>query len=189
MNVYSDVLDGSEFNSIFAIKEQLAMQQVSEFADREQFIGCRLGDEEFLLTISTINEIIMPPQITWVPNGPNYVEGVFNLRGSILPVLNLRKMLGMQPGQMSMGTRIIVVQSEDIGIKVGLLVDGITFVIALLPEDIEKQSLPNAAGGHDLISGIAKQSRGIHGIIDISKIMLAAAEGRDLKASEGEAAA
>ena len=70
---------GSVKDSIFAIHGDLDGEKLSEFQEREQFIGLSIGTEEFLLPIAVVREIIMLPPITFVPNAPEYVEGVINL--------------------------------------------------------------------------------------------------------------
>lgn len=175
-----------EYNGLFAIRRSLDGEQAAEFVDKEQFIGIKIGKEEFLLTISVVNEIIMLPTITYVPNCPKFIEGVVNLRGTILPVINIRKMMGLPKGEVTSTTRIIICKDESVNFKVGLLVDAITFVVALLPDEIVKQSLPAGTADADLISGISKNGSKVVGIVDLSKILTAAADGKGLSDDETE---
>ena len=175
-----------EYNGLFAIRKSLDGEQSAEFVDKEQFIGIRIAKEEFLLTISVVNEIIMLPTITYLPNCPKFVEGVVNLRGTILPVINLRKMMGLPKGEVTSTTRIIICKDESVNFKVGLLVDAITFVVALLPDEIVKQSLPAGNAGADLISGIGKNGNKVMGIVDLGKILGVAADGKGLSEDETE---
>lgn len=185
MNAWGAEQEG-EYNGLFAIRKSLDGEQSAEFVDKEQFIGIKVGKEEFLLTISVVNEIIMLPTITYVPNSPQYVEGVVNLRGTILPVINLRKMMGLSKGDVTSTTRIIICKDDSVNFKVGLLVDAITFVVSLLPDEIVKQSLPAGTADVDLISGVSKNGSKVVGIVELTKILTAAADGKSLSDEELE---
>ena len=178
-DVWGGQNDG-DYNGLFAIRKSLDGEQSAEFVDKEQFIGIKIGREEFLLTIGVVNEIIMLPHITWVPNGAPFIEGVINLRGTILPVVNVRKMMRVERGEVSSSNRVIICKSESNDVRIGILVDAITFVVALLPDEIVKQSLPSHAGDSDLLSGIGKNGTKVAGIIDMDKIIMAAANGKSL---------
>jgi chemotaxis signal transduction protein len=101
-----------EYNGLFAIRKSLDGEQSAEFVDKEQFIGIKIGREEFLLTIGVVNEIIMLPHITWVPNSAQFVEGVINLRGTILPVVNVRKIMRVPRGEVSSSNRVIICKAS-----------------------------------------------------------------------------
>ena len=189
MDPWGNELEDSSggYNGLFAIRKSLDGEQSAEFVDKMQFIGIRIAGEEFLLSIDYINEIIMLPNITYVPNSAKYVEGVINLRGTILPVINVRKMMGMKRGEPSAATRIIICKDERLNIKVGLLVDSITFVVALLPDEIDASAPPSAASGHELLNGVSKHGSGVSGVLDLDKILTIAAEGKALGSEdEGE---
>jgi purine-binding chemotaxis protein CheW len=175
------------YAGLFAIKKSLDGDHSNEFIDRKQFIGTKVAGEEFLLSIDAINEIIMLTPITFVPNSAKYIEGVINLRGTILPVVNLRKMMGMTRGEPTAATRIIICKEETHNIRVGLLVDHITFVVALLPDSVDIASPPLSASGHDLLSGVSKEGNMIQGVLDLVKILTIAAEGNALNANEAGA--
>jgi purine-binding chemotaxis protein CheW len=175
------------YSGLFAIRKSLDGEQSTEFVDKMQFIGIKIGGEEFLMSIDNINEIIMLLNITYVPNGPQFIEGVVNLRGTILPVINLRKMMGMKKGDPTAATRIIICKDETLNIKLGLLVDSITFVMALLPDEIDTSSPPTAPSGHDLLNGVSKHGSGVCGVLDLQKIMTIATDGKALEAEDNSA--
>ena len=158
-------------DSLFAIKGDLdGTDDKQDFTDIRQFIGLLIGKEEFLLPIEFMNEIIMVPQITYVPSAPRFIEGVINLRGKILPAINLRQIIGLDtvlPGPQS---RIIICHSEDI--MIGLIVDGITYVVSLNPDQVQNQSVSNKRTGSEVISGISKRGDQVNGIIDIGKVVV-----------------
>ena len=81
--------------------------------DKElQVVGFRIGRETFGLPISIVREIVRVPEITSVPNAPDYIEGVINLRGRIIPIVDLRKRFGDKAFEPSKKNRIVVVELE-----------------------------------------------------------------------------
>ena len=161
---------------IFAIRGNLDGETEEEYTEKEQFIGLKIDEEEFYLPIAIVNEIVMLIPITFVPQSGRLVEGVVNLRGTILPAINLRKMMGIGKGEVTQATRIIIVRHNDM--IIGLIVDAITYVRSLYPSEIEVQTLPGKSMGADLISRISKSGDAITGILDIVKIIINAADGK-----------
>ena len=120
----------------------------------EQLVTFSLGEEEFGVDIMKVQEIIRIPPITQVPNAPAYVEGVINLRGNIIPVVNLRKRFCMPSGEETDLSRIVVLQFD--GKVFGVRVDGVTEVLRLDSNSIEPP--PPVALGMDAhyIRGVGK---------------------------------
>lgn len=100
-----------------------------------QLVGFKLGDEEFGIDIMKVQEIIKVPEITRVPQAPDFVEGVVNLRGDVLPVINSRKRFGLDEVEKEDSTRIMVVNLA--GASTGLVVDSVSEVLRLEKEQIE----------------------------------------------------
>jgi purine-binding chemotaxis protein CheW len=119
-----------------------------------QVVGFRIGRETFGLPISVVREIVRVPEITSVPNLPDYVEGVINLRGRIIPVLDLRKRFGQKTIESDRKNRIVVVEFENRGI--GLLVHSASEVLKVAPSDIEAPQNVLQEGESSYISGVAK---------------------------------
>lgn len=173
--------------SIFAIKADLnAERKEVQFVEREQFIGLLINAEQFLLPMSVVSEIMMLPHITYLPQAPKYIEGVINLRGTILPAINLRKMLGMERSQPTLACRIIICRHLDV--IFGILVDGITSVEALLPVEIEDNPMTGKLQGIDMLGRLSKKNEMVRGIFDIVKL-LEIIGGEKLTSTEGEVAA
>ncbi len=172
-------------NSMFAVRGDLGGAPEAEFVQLKQFIGLLINSEEFLLPIEVTNEIIMMPQLTHVPRAPNYIEGVINLRGIILPAINLRKMLGVPEAHFHSQCRIIIARCDTV--TVGLIVDGITYVVALSQDQLQNQSLHSKGTGSELISMISKRGNQVNGVLDIAKIL--AATGINFNQEEEEEAA
>ena len=115
----------------------------------EQLVVLRLGDEDYGVEITHVREIIRMQNITEVPQAPAGVEGIINLRGSVIPVVDLRQRFGMAITDSSPETRIVVVDAEDQ--TVGLVVDAVTEVITVGTSSIEPVgNLAAAAASSDL---------------------------------------
>ena len=119
-----------------------------------QIVVCELADERYGLDIDKVYEIIRYQPITAVPRSPAFVEGVINLRGRIIPVVDLRDRFGMESAEATKATRIVV--AETGGTRVGFVVDGVTEVLMVPTESIEPT--PEVAAGIDAayLKGIAK---------------------------------
>jgi purine-binding chemotaxis protein CheW len=138
--------------------------------DKElQVVGFRIGRETFGLPIATVREIVRVPEITSVPNAPDYIEGVINLRGRIIPVVDLRKRFGEQPGQANKRNRIVVVEMERRSI--GLLVHSASEVLKIPPSEIEAPQNVFPEGELSYITGVAKLKGRLVILLDLSRVL------------------
>ncbi|HKS68572.1 MAG TPA: chemotaxis protein CheW [Candidatus Acidoferrales bacterium] len=119
-----------------------------------QLVGFRIGSETFGLPIAAVREIVRVPEITSVPSVPDYVEGVINLRGRIIPVIDLRKRFGEKSVQSDRKNRIVVVELENRSI--GLLVHSASEVLRIPPSEIEAPQNVFQEGESSYVSGVAK---------------------------------
>lgn len=103
--------------------------------DEQQFVAFRLGTEEYGVSILQIQEIKRMTEVTRVPHTPAYVKGVINLRGSILPVIDLKTRLNFASGDYTDEARIIIVKLEEN--SVGMIVDAVSEVLWLPADQIE----------------------------------------------------
>lgn len=135
----------------------------------EQLVTFSLGEEEFGVDIMKVQEIIRIPPITQVPNAPAYVEGVINLRGNIIPVVNLRKRFCMPSGEETDLSRIVVLQFD--GKVFGVRVDGVTEVLRLDSNSIEPP--PPVALGMDAhyIRGVGKIGERLLILLNLDRLM------------------
>jgi len=136
-----------------------------------QVVGFRIGRETFGLPISVVREIVRVPEITSVPNVPDYVEGVINLRGRIIPVLDLRKRFGEKSVQSDRKNRIVVVEFENRGI--GLLVHSASEVLKVPPSEIEAPQNVFQDGESSYISGVAKLKGRLVILLHLSRLLQA----------------
>lgn len=135
-----------------------------------QLVSFKLGDEEFGVDILSVQEINRMMQITRVPNSPNSVEGVINLRGRVIPVIDLRIKLNMNKIDYSSDTRIIVVEIKNQ--TVGFIVDSVKEVLRI-PENIT-ESPPEMVSGinSQYITAVGKLEDRLLILLDLEKVLL-----------------
>jgi purine-binding chemotaxis protein CheW len=134
-----------------------------------QLVTFRLGNEEFSLDILRVQEIIRHMELTRVPRTPDFVDGVINLRGRVIPVLDLRKRFGLPSDERTNETRIIVV---DVDSKtVGLKVDAVSEVLRLPAETVEPAPAIVTGAESDYIKGVGKLDGRLLILLDVEKIL------------------
>jgi len=138
--------------------------------DKElQVVGFRIGRETFGLPISMVREIVRVPEITTVPNAPDYIEGVINLRGRIIPVVDLRKRFGVKSAEPNKKTRIVVV---ELGARaIGLIVNSASEVLRIPPSEIEEPHTVFQEGELDFITGVGKLNGRLVILLDLDRIL------------------
>lgn len=134
-----------------------------------QIVGFRIGRETFGLPIAIVREIVRVPEITSVPNAPEYIEGVINLRGRIIPVVDLRKRFGEKVIEPSKKNRIVVVEMETRAI--GLIVNSASEVLKIPPSEIEAPHTVFQEGELNYITGVGKLRGRLVMLLDLSKIL------------------
>ncbi|WNC13152.1 chemotaxis protein CheW [Brevibacillus brevis] len=133
-----------------------------------QSILFKMGNEFYGLSISLVREIIKPLPITRFPKSPPYVEGVVDLRGRILPIINLRKMFGLEPVAETDDTRFVDLQLE--GLDVGIIVESVSEVMNI-PERLIEAAPPIVAGVEGkYLQGIARLDDKLIMLLDVNEI-------------------
>jgi purine-binding chemotaxis protein CheW len=132
-------------------------------------VGFRVGRETFGVPIGLVHEIVRVPEITAVPDSPGYVEGVINLRGKIISVVDLRKRFGEQEIAAHKKNRILVTEVE--GKMVGLIVDAASEVIKIPEHEIELPPSVFEEGELNYVTGVGKLHGRLVILIDLSKIL------------------
>jgi purine-binding chemotaxis protein CheW len=131
-----------------------------------------LAEENYGLEILKVREIIQMVSITAVPRTPDYVEGVINLRGKVIPVVDLRRKLGMADGEHTQQTCIIVV---DIGgLEMGTIVDRVSEVLDITADQIEDAPSFGAAVNTNFILGMGKAGDRVITLLDIGEVLTGA---------------
>ena len=98
-----------------------------------QIVAFKLEEEEFAINIHHVREVLKMTQVTPLPQSAYFIEGVINLRGEVMPVIDLRKRFELDVGERGEDTRIIIVEIQEN--KVGLIVDSVTEVLVFLPRN------------------------------------------------------
>jgi purine-binding chemotaxis protein CheW len=134
-----------------------------------QVVGFRIGNETFGVRIGAVREIVRVPEITAVPSAPDTIEGVINLRGKIIPVMDLRKRFGQSNVQPDKKNRILVVELE--GKLVGLIVNAASEVLKISPSEIEPPGNVFAEGESSYVTGVGKLKGRLIILLDIAKLL------------------
>jgi purine-binding chemotaxis protein CheW len=115
--------------------QSLAHEPRQSHEELLQLVGFRVGGEEFGIDILRVQEIIRAQQLTRVPNSPEFMEGVMNLRGKIIPVIALRKRFGLEEAPPDKQNRIVVVEIQ--GTVLGFIVDTVSEVLRIPADTVE----------------------------------------------------
>jgi purine-binding chemotaxis protein CheW len=134
-----------------------------------QIVGFRIGNETYGVRIGSVREIVRVPEITSVPSAPETVEGVINLRGKIIPVMDLRKRFGKTDIQPDRKNRILVVELENK--LVGLIVNAASEVLKISPAEIEPPGNVFAEGESSYVTGVGKLKGRLIILLDINKLL------------------
>ena len=134
-----------------------------------QIVGFRIGSETYGVRIGSVREIVRVPEITSVPNAPDLVEGVINLRGKIVPVMDLRKRFGTATPQPDKKNRILVVELENK--LVGLIVSAASEVLKIPPSEIEPPGSVFAEGESNYVTGVGKLKGRLIILLDIARLL------------------
>lgn len=137
-----------------------------------QLVIFSVGKELYGINIGSVQEIMRVPDVTEVPDAPAFLEGVINLRGKVIPVINLRKRLRMQGKEKTKSTRVLVTENEGgkAGL-VGLLVDSVSEVRKIQPDAVEEPPAMVSAVGVEYIVGVAKVDERLVILLDLKKVL------------------
>jgi purine-binding chemotaxis protein CheW len=135
-----------------------------------QLVICQLTKEEFGIEISKVKEIIRVPEITKIPQVLSYVEGVINLRGSLVPVISLAKRFGLTFNTTDENSRIIVVELDNF--VAGMIVDSVSEVLCLSHDNINKApDIITKGVGEMYIKGVGKINERLLVLLDIEQVL------------------
>ena len=134
-----------------------------------QLVTFSIGDEEFGVNILKVQEIIRTMEITKVPRAPEFVEGVINLRGKVIPIIDLRRRFGLAPKAHDKNTRIIVIEINNI--IVGFVVDAVSEVLRIPASTVEPPPPVVAGVDSDYISGVGQLQDRLLIMLDLDKLL------------------
>lgn len=138
-------------------------------SNTSQFVGFQLANQEYLFPIDQIQEVVILKQVTKTPQVPAYVEGVANLRGSIIPIINLRNLFGLEPKPADADTRTIVV---NLGARnMGCTVDMVSQVMRIPDESIRPAPETITANGAHYVAGFARLNGRLMIVLNINELL------------------
>lgn len=145
---------------------------ISTITETTQYLTFKLDEEVFALDVAKVREILEYTNITKVPQTPDFMRGVINLRGSVVPVIDLRLKFGMSSTEQTINTCIIVTEVEMDGetILLGALADSVQEVNEMEPAQIEAAPHIGTKLNTDFIKGMGKQDNHFVMILDIDKV-------------------
>jgi purine-binding chemotaxis protein CheW len=138
-----------------------------------KYLTFSLGDEEYGIGILKVKEIIGMMRITPVPQTPEFVKGVINLRGKVIPVIDLRLRFGMEESGYTERTCIVVVEIDGSGGKlhIGVVVDSVSEVLNIKGADIEDTPSFGTTLNTEYILGMAKTGGGVKILLEIDRVL------------------
>ena len=163
-----------------AARSEIARADVGAGPGGGKYLTFRLGDQEYGLSLLRVREIIALMDITPVPLVPAHVRGIMNLRGKVIPVIDLRRALGMAPSVDHDRKCIIVVdvrrpgQRADQAVQMSVLVDAVSEVLRIAPEEIEQPLALSSSAETTFIQGMAKARGAVKILLDIDNVLATA---------------
>lgn len=146
------------------------IHDLNEDTQKEKYLTFHLGTEDYGIEIRFVTEIIGIQKITVIPEMPEYIKGVINLRGKIIPVMDVRMRFRIEPRAYDERTCVIVVNINDTA--VGLVVDTVSEVVDIPDTHIESASGLNRGKANAFIKGIGKMGDDIKIILDVSRLLI-----------------
>lgn len=152
--------------------DELKLAELKEESmETAQYIVITLGDEQYGIDIQYIDNIVRMQHITRVPKVTDYLKGVINLRGEVIPVMSIRIKMGLEPDEITKTSRIIILKLEQHG-TIGIIVDEVKEVVTLMAEEIEKVTYDGTEEKNNFISGIGKHDNGLISLLDLNMVAI-----------------
>ena len=145
------------------------MENEEETGEVSQYVTFSLGSEEYGIEIMKVQEIIGYQGFTRIPNVPEFIKGVLNLRGTVVPVVDLRKKFSMEEKEYTKFTVIIIL--EAVGRIMGIIVDAISDVISLTSQNIQDAPSFNVNVRTDFIQGMGRKDDILVILLDMDKVL------------------
>jgi purine-binding chemotaxis protein CheW len=147
---------------------QSTAERTLETEQLKQLISFTIGTEEYGLDLLRVKEVIRVRQITWLPRAPHCVKGIINLRGDVIPLVDLRDRFGLPPIQETAMTRVIVV--EVAGRSVGVVVDSASQVVRVPAGQFDPAPPVMGTATGEFITGVGKIGEKLIILIDVDKV-------------------
>jgi purine-binding chemotaxis protein CheW len=145
------------------------MVEEARAAEELQLVVFSLGREEFAVEVTQVREIMRMEEITRMPKSPHFVEGIINLRGQIIAVIDLAKRLNIEAQERGGDTRIIVVEAGDV--KVGMIVDSVSEVLRVDAGALEPSPTLATDVSAAFLTGVIKHDNRLIILLDLTKVL------------------
>lgn len=143
---------------------------VTTEGEKKQYIVVKIGSEQYGIDISYIDNIVRMQKITRVPKAQEYFDGIINLRGEIVPVMSIRKRMGLEKDDITNNTRIIILKLEEHG-SIGVIVDQVREVVELGQSEIDSYNPDTRDEKSEFIKGIGKKNNQLISLLEINAII------------------
>ena len=153
-----------------------------DLEDSTNLVTFRLGSGEYAIDIMQAKEIIKMEKITLIPNAPDFVEGVINLRGNIIPIIDLKKRFNLEEIEGDKNTGIIIVKIEDV--DMGIIIDSISKVVSISNSDIQPPPPMLSGIGQKYIKGVGKLEDKLLVVLDLEKLFTTDEEEEETASAE-----
>jgi purine-binding chemotaxis protein CheW len=179
-----DIINGEDQAKIAAMSSSLMPDRVEEVASFDlPLVVFRLGSEAYSLRLHEVREIIMVGNITPIPRAPSFVEGVLNLRGEVMPVIDLRERFGLPRQAVTSVSRIVITPIG--GVATGLIVESVEEVKSVDQRRLEDPPKVTAVGANTFIEKVARVDQNVIFLLNV-QCLLTEVEGQQLQAFQGK---
>ncbi len=138
--------------------------------ETRQYIVVNIGNEQYGIDIGFVDNIVRMQKITRVPKAQSYFKGIINLRGEIVPVMSIRKKMGLEDDVITDASRIIILKIEEKGL-LGIMVDEVCEVVTLNVDEIDKSAINTNSAKDNFINGIGKNGESLISLFEINSII------------------
>lgn len=145
---------------------------MGDIDSQNQLVTFQIGDELYGIDIMDVKEIVSIHEVRPIPNAPSYVEGIFNLRGDIIPIISLHRRFHIKKSSQGEDEELLsgfIIISID-GMKLGVIIDRVARVVSVEPQDIQPPPQMISGIGAEYISGVVRQENGYLIILNIRRL-------------------
>ena len=163
-------MDGGTGNRAAVNAEEL-VAHIEE--DREKYLVFRVADELYAITVSAVEEVVDAMPVTYVPRSPAFLRGIINLRGRIIPVLDLRARLALEQHEQDQDSCFMVVRFElgDREVALAVVLDAVEGVLDLSPDQIDPRSSIGGRAEEAIVAGLARDGERILLLVDPRQLL------------------
>lgn len=151
--------------------DELKIAETGTDFETIQYIVIKLGNEQYGIDIKYIDNIVRMQHITRVPKVADYLKGVINLRGEVIPVMSLRLKMDLPEDEVTKATRIIILKLEQHG-TIGVIVDEVKEVVTLHVDQIEKMAYDGKEERVNFVSAVGKREEELISLLDLNAVAM-----------------